>query len=176
MGRTISVVPSAALDAATRAAVVLLCDAAYEEATAPYFADVGPGLHLLAHADGTLVAHLLLVDRTLETTGGLALHTAYVELVATAPTAQGRGHASALLREVPRLAVAHDLAALSPSDPAFYARLGWTSWAGPLGVRRPTGVTWLADETVMILRTPRTPAALDMTHGLTCEWRPGDAW
>lgn len=173
---TVREVPSAEVPAVVRDALVRLCDAAYDEPTAPAFADVGPGLHLIGRVGERIVSHLLLVDRQLETGDGSSLHTAYVELVATHPDLQGRGYASALLREVPRLAARHDLAALSPSDEGFYARLGWVPWRGALGVRMDGGVSWLEDESVMILRTPRTPASLDVHQSLTCEWRPGEAW
>lgn len=167
---------SSALGADERREVIALCDAAYEEETARYFADIGAGWHLLGRVDGVLVAHLMFVTRTLQPADGSMLRTAYVELVATHPAHQGRGHASALLRAVPALVADFDLAALSPSDEGFYARLGWTPWRGPLLVRTAGGVEPTPEETIMILRTPRTPATLDLDGALSVEWRPGEVW
>jgi aminoglycoside 2'-N-acetyltransferase I len=116
----------------------------------------------------------------LQPEGHPILRTAYVEAVATAPDRRGQGFATAALRVLRGLLTidpSWELAALSPSDPAFYARLGWELWQGPLGIRRgdsidPTPV----DEQVMILRLPRTPATLATTSLLTAEWRVGELW
>ena len=70
---------------------------------------------------------------------------------------------------------AYDIAALSPSDPAFYARLGWELWRGPLAVATDAGITPTPDEEVMILRLPKTPP-LDLHGTLVAPWRPGDVW
>ncbi|MCU0649937.1 MAG: GNAT family N-acetyltransferase, partial [Gemmatimonadaceae bacterium] len=112
----VRVVASAELTPATRAHVHALCNAAYDEDTAPFFADVGAGTHVLGVVDGVLVAHAMWVTRALETSNGLALTAAYVELVATHPTQQRRGHASELLRRLVDELPLFDLAALSPSD------------------------------------------------------------
>lgn len=167
---------SEALTPAQFEAILALCEAAYEEPLAQEFRNVGPGLHVLAMVNGELVSHTMLVDRLLET-GGQALRTAYVELVATAPAHQGRGYATRLLRQLATLMDDHDLGALSPSDAAFYERLGWERWRGPLSVRTSQGEEpSAADEEVMVLRLPRTPAVLDLTAPISVEWRPGDAW
>lgn len=169
-------VDTSTLSAEQRRAVLDLCDAAYGEPMQRYLDDVGPGRHLLGFADGQLVSHLMVVARTLLPAGGPVLRTAYVELVATAPREQGKGHASTLLRHLPTVVLDFDLAALSPSDPAFYARLGWESWSGPLSVRTTTGIEPTPDEMVMVLRLPRTPSELDLAAGLSVEWRPGEIW
>jgi len=70
---------------------------------------------------------------------------------------------------------AYDIGALSPSDPAFYARLGWELWRGPLAVATDAGITPTPDEEVMILRLPKTPP-LDLHGTLVAPWRPGDVW
>ena len=159
-----------------RQAVLKLCDAAYGEPTQQYFADVGPGRHFLGYADGRLVAHVMVVERSLQPDGLPALRTAYVELVATAPRQQGKGYASTLLRYLATAVLDFDVAALSPSAPEFYSRLGWELWQGPLSTRMTTGIEPTPDEQVMILRLPRTPSALDLRASLSIEWRPGEVW
>lgn len=165
------------LSPSLRGEILSLCDAAYEEATAGYLSDIGTGIHLLLRdADGRLASHLMLVERQLQPAGLPPLRTAYVELVATEPALQRRGFATALLREVPRIAATYQLAALSPSDRQFYARLGWESWRGPLHVRTERGLLPTPDEEVMILRLPSTPPCLDLTRELSVEWRAGEVW
>ncbi|MBY0491943.1 MAG: GNAT family N-acetyltransferase [Gemmatimonadaceae bacterium] len=172
----VDIVASAALTATQRDAVVALCTAAYEEPFAAYLTDIGPGVHLLGTVDGQLVSHLMWVPRTLYLDGGRPLETAYVEAVATQPAEQGKGYATRLMRAVPALVEAFDLAALSPSDEAWYARLGWEMWRGPLSVRDAGGVVETPDEEVMILRLPKTPAGLNVSAPLACDWRPGEVW
>ncbi len=157
--------------------ILALCEAAYEEPLAQEFQNVGPGLHLLGRLDDSLVAHAMIVDRTLIAGGKTALRTGYIELVATHPAHQHNGYATALLRALVPLLAHHEIGALSPSDPAFYARLGWESWRGPLSVRVAAGEAPSdAEEEVMILRLPTTPMELDPALPLSVEWRPGDAW
>lgn len=169
-------VETPALDDDQRRAVLELCRVAYEEDLARYLWDIGPGLHALGRVDGALVAHAMIVPRQLETAGHV-LQTAYVELVATHPRAQRRGYGSAVLHALAGRMDPYDIAALSPSDVRFYARLGWEPWRGPLAVRTADGlVTSPPDEQVMVLRLPRTPVALDLDAALSVEWRPGEVW
>ena len=166
-----------ALSPAQLTEVLALCTAAYAEPMAQCLADIGPGLHALGRIDGALVAHALIVTRHLEVGGHGALRTAYVELVATDPGMQRRGHASALMRALESRMQDFDLGALSPSDPVFYARLGWELWRGPLAVRTPGGLERApADEQLMIRRLPRTPGSLPPDAPLSVEWRPGEVW
>jgi len=173
----IQFVSSADLTPTQRAAILDLCNAAYEEEMSPYLSDIGPGLHALGTVDGALVSHALLVERWLESPALPLMRTSYVELVATHPDRQRRGYGSQLMRALePRMAPCV-IGALSPSDPAFYARLGWELWRGPLAVRTAAGVEPSPpDEEVMVLRLPETPAALDLDAPLSIEWRPGEVW
>jgi hypothetical protein len=72
-----------------------------------------------------------------------------------------------------------ELGALSTERHAFYARLGWEIWQGPLAVRTPAGLELTAfddpNDRVMILRTPRTPP-LDPTATLIGEPRTLAHW
>ena len=176
MPLSIQVVPSADLTPAVRAEVVALGSATYAEDFAPQLALLGPGVHVLGRADGVLASHALWVDRTLYPAGLPPLGAADVEAVATAPGHRRRGYASAVL---PRLAEAvrgYDLAALSPSDENFYARLGWEPWRGLLVIRAAGREEPTPDEQVMIFRLPGTPAGLDTSRPLAADWRPGEVW
>ncbi len=164
------------MSATDRDALVGLCSEAYDEPFAQYFADIGPGVHLLGRVDGELVSHVMWVSRTLHVQGLGSLQTAYVEAVATLPAVQGRGYASALMRAAPDHLAAFDLAALSPSDHAWYARFGWETWHGPLSCWHHGVEVATPDEELMVLRLPHTPAALDVRAAIACDWRPGEVW
>ena len=175
MSLTIRRVSSATLDPDVRAAVWALCDAAYQADTSSYFRDIGPGEHLLGLHNGVLVSHLMWVTRRLQPGESPPLRTAYVEMVATAPDAQGRGYASALLEYFVPQVGDYQLAALSPATPHLYARLGWTFWRGPLTVRYEGRIVPTPEERVMILPLPLT-TILNLDLPLSIEWRPGEVW
>lgn len=172
---TIEVRPASSLAPADHAVILALCTTAYEEDFTPILAQFPDPIHIIGRIDTSIVTHALWVTRWLQPQGHPLLRTAYVEAVATLPIEQGRGHATALIAALPPLLTEFDLAALSPSEPQFYARLGWQSWQGPLAVRTPTGLESTPDEEAMILRLPRTPS-LDLTTTLSIEPRDGEAW
>src|SRR5438034_6028524 len=157
------------------AAVHTLCDAAYGTATTPLFASLGPGEHLLGLRNGALVSHLMWVTRWLQPAGQRTLRTAYVEMVATAPSAQRQGYASALLEHFVPLVGDYELAALCPATENLYARLGWRFWGGPLSVRQEGGVVTTHDARVMILSLSRTPS-LDLDLRLSVACGRGGVW
>ena len=173
------------LTAGERVAIIALCDAAfaaYDEPAdfQPLFQLVPPGsIHVLMRLAGELIGHACWETRWLQPGDRPPLCTAYVEAVCVAPAYQGRGLGSALMeRAAAEIAGRGDfeLAALSPSRPSFYRRLGWEPWIGPLAIRTERGLDPTpADECVLILRLPRTPD-LDITALLTAEWRPGELW
>lgn len=175
MNPTLSVVSSRYRSPVQQADILRLCTEAYEEDFSHWFELFPDSAHVLAYANGELVSHAAWVTRWLQPEGGPVLHTAYVEAVATAPAWQRRGLATGVLRELQRHLNDYDLAALSPSDTAFYERTGWERWRGPLAIRTETGPLPTPDEEVMILRLPRTPP-LDLTGLLTAEWRVGELW
>jgi aminoglycoside 2'-N-acetyltransferase I len=164
-----------ALPESMASAVRELCDLAYHSPTAPYFAAIGPGEHLLGWEEGVLVSHLMWVTRWLQMGDDAPLRTAYVEMVATAAVFQGQGRATALLQYFPSQVEHFDLAALCPATVRLYSRLGWQLWRGPLGVRTETGLLPTPEERVMVLPLPRSPP-LDLTLPLSVEWRPGEVW
>src|SRR4051794_6339642 len=175
MAFTIERVTGSAMLAETRAALLAMCDAAYGEPMRPYLDDIGPGEHLLGLCDGVPVSHLMWVTRRLQPAGMAPLLTAYVELVATAPEAQGRGYATRLLEAVPGLVAEYDLVALSPATEGLYPRRGGRFGRGPLSIRTEPGLMPPPDEQIMVLRLPRTPPPDDPLP-LSAEWRPGEVW
>jgi aminoglycoside 2'-N-acetyltransferase I len=174
------VVAAGNLDDAARAEIIGLCESAYGEPFTRWFEELPGSMHVLARDErGVLISHAAWVTRWLQPAGHPLLPTAYVEAVATAPEHQRRGLATSVLRRLSdriRPDPTWDLAALSPSDPSFYARLGWELWRGPLAIRHDSGLEPTPDEQVMILRLPRTPVILDTTSLLTAEWRVGELW
>jgi aminoglycoside 2'-N-acetyltransferase I len=155
--------------------ILELCSAAYEESFGYYLEALPTPVHILARQSGMLVSHAAWVTRWLQVDEGEMLETAYVEAVATAPEYQGRGYASAVMRQLITQLERYDLAALSPSNVAFYQRLGWEAWRGTLAIRTEGGLVFTPGEEVMIYRLPRTPA-LDLNSRLTAEWRPVEVW
>jgi aminoglycoside 2'-N-acetyltransferase I len=135
------------------------------------------GRHFIAESDGRIVAHAAVVERRLEV-DGRPLNTGYVEGVATLPSWQGRGLATRLMTDVSAwIRERYELGALSAAEPRLYARLGWKSWGGRLGVRTVSGIVPSdpEDERVMVLATRTTPP-MTMRELLTCDRRRGDAW
>lgn len=171
----IDVTPAPVLAPGDHAAILALCSQAYEEDFAPYLALLGDAVHVIGRRDGAIISHAAWVTRWLQPGTGPLLRTAYIEAVATLPMQQGRGHATTILAALPPLLRGFDIAALSPSDTGFYARLGWKAWAGPLSMRTPAGAVATPGEDVMVLRLPRTPA-LDLAAALSVEYRDGDIW
>src|SRR3954454_2158657 len=90
-----------ALPESMASAVRELCDLAYDSPTAPYFAAIGPGEHLLGWEEGALVSHLMWVTRWLQMGSDEPLRTGYVEMMATAPEFQRRGRGTALMPYFP---------------------------------------------------------------------------
>lgn len=158
-----------------RAEIISLCAVAYEEDFDRLFQLLPGSTHVLARLEGKLVSHAEWVTRWLQPEGQELLRTAYVEAVATAPEYQGRGFATAVMKEVAAQIVSYDLGALSPFDVAYYERLGWELWRGPLAIRTENGLLSTPDEEVMILRLAGTPN-LDLSSRLTAEWRDGELW
>lgn len=159
-----------------------LCEAAFEESFASVWERVGPGLHVMAELAGQVVSHAMIVDRQLYLghEADTAIDVGYVEHVATLPGMQGQGHGAATMRRVGEIiAEEYALGALATGSNGFYAGLGWETWAGPTSVRMPDGERVRSpreDGHVMVLRTPRSPADLDLRGPLAVDWRPDHPW
>ena len=152
-----------------------LCDAAYGENLARYFADIGPGVHLLGWHGPALISHLMWVDRTLYVEGREPLRSAYVELVATRKSDQGRRFATRLMERLALEIQGYDIGALSPAETTLYQRLGWERWHGALSVRTAAGVVPAPGEELMVLRLPGSPP-VDLEAALAVDWRAGEVW
>jgi len=173
--------PAARLDAEARSGIIALCEAAYAEPFPRLFEQMPGSVHILARDEhGALVAHAEWITRWLQPAGLPPLRTAYVEMVATVPSARGRGLGRAVMRRALEAIESEppwELAALCPSAPEFYERLGWQRWRGPLAIRKREALEPTPDdEVVMIRRLAGTPATLDDTSLLTAEWREGEPW
>lgn len=174
---TIQVLPHARLTPTQCRQILALCSDAYEEDFTPYFELLDTAVHMLAMEDEELVCHAAWISRTLRLGPQRApLSCAYIEAVATPIRLQRRGLGTLVIRAIPQQLLSFDIAALSPSEPDFYARSGWEMWRGPLycmkdGLRLST-----PDEQVMIHRLPRTPSGLSLTEELEVDWRAGDVW
>lgn len=167
------------LDGSERAAIRALLDAAFAgEFADEDWAHALGGTHAIVEVDGDIVAHASVVPRGLDA-GGRALLVGYVEAVGVLPARQGTGLGTAVMRALaPIIERDYEVGALSTGEWHFYERLGWERWRGPTWVRFPDGRrerTPDDDDSLMILRTPLTPA-LDLSAPLACDARPGDVW
>ena len=115
------------------------------------------------------------VNRRLQIGTNPVMPTAYIEMVATEKTYSSRGLAAAIMKRVADEIQDFDLSALSPFSVAYYERLDWQLWPGPLFIRTDSGVIPTPREEVMILRLPRTPN-LNINDPLSAEWREGELW
>lgn len=157
-------------------AIISLCSRAFEEDYESILESLKGSTHLLGFYDGKLVSHALWVTRWLQVGNGQVLRTAYVEGVATKQDFRARGFATMMMKRMVGEIKDFDLAALSPFSVAYYARLGWELWHGPLYIRTEAGVERTPrNGDVMILRLPKTPE-LDLKVPLSAEWREGDLW
>ena len=135
------------------------------------------GLHFILEEDNEIVTHASVVEREMLTVGR-RLATGYVEAVATWPTLRRRGHGTAVMREVDAyIDDTFQLGALDTGVSAFYERLGWVVWKGPTFVRTDSELIRTAEEDGHVLvRLTATSPEIDLSAGISCEWRPGDAW
>ena len=159
------------LDAATREAIIRVCFAATQEADFLNLFAYFPsgGRHFLAYDGTLLVSHAIVTTRWVQPAGLPMLKTAYVDAVATLPAVQGQGYGSALLRHLAQNIDDYEIACLQTDIPAFYQRLDWELWRGPLAGRGEAGlVPTPAQKGVMILRLHHTPP-LDLDTLLTIE-------
>ena len=171
--------PTVALDPRERAAVRALLDAAFDgDFGDDDWAHALGGVHALITDGPTVVAHAAIVPRDLAV-GQTPIRVGYVEAVAVWPDLQGTGLGTAVMRSLGEI-IAREFAlgALSTGEWHFYQRLGWERWLGRTFVRHADGRrerTPDDDDSVMILRTPASPA-VDLSWPIACEARSGDHW
>ena len=171
---------TAALDEATRSAVVKVCiDAHQVEDFANLFSYLPPdGLHVFGYLDGELVSHAVLTTRWLQVDNDPLMRTAYIDAVSTMRAFQGRGYGGAVMRRIADAAAdaEYDIACLETERIGFYEQLGWEVWRGALGGRSEQGLVLTPDQKgIMILHLPRTPL-LNVGGLLTIECSPARIW
>jgi aminoglycoside 2'-N-acetyltransferase I len=165
-----------------RAALIALCEAAFGEPFARAWDRVGPGIHVVAEAGGRAVGHAMIIDRRVYFghESDTAVDVGYVEHVASLPDLQGRGHGTAVMREIGHIiGDEYALGALATDSNSFYERVGWETWRGPTFVRMADGEIVRSaggDGHVMVLRTPRTEPNLDLGGPISVDWRAEEAW
>ena len=167
------------LDEKTRGDIIRVCVEAHQEEDFKNLFSYVPsgGWHFLAYRGERLVSHALVTTRWLQPEGQPKLKTAYIDAVATLPAVQGKGYASALLRQMAKdIDSEYVIACLETDRPTFYERLGWEVWRGPLAGRGKDGLIPTPGQTgIMILRLSKTPL-LDLDRGLTIEDQGGRIW
>jgi aminoglycoside 2'-N-acetyltransferase I len=134
------------------------------------------GMHATAWENGEVIGHAAVVQRRM-LHRGRALRTGYVEGVAVRADQRGRGVGGAVMAPLERIIrAAYDLGALAASDMAvpLYTGRGWQLWQGPSSALTPDGVTPTGDDDGGIYVLPVVP--VDVTAGITCDWRDGDVW
>lgn len=164
------------VDVPTRNAIVRMCSDAHGVDFDELFTRHLPpdGHHVVATINHDVVGHAVITTRWLQYNNGPPMRTAYIDAVATSPSLQGQGIASAVMRRVAQLASDdHVLACLETDRPGFYARLGWEPWRGPLAGRGTDGLVPTPHQTgIMILRLPHTPPlAVDGTLTIQIDQR-----
>ena len=173
----LKVVNSESLPDADRSTIISLCNRAYEEDLEPLFNTFRTATHVLGYYAQRLVSHAMWVNRWLQAGKIISLcallilrwwpQRRYIAAVACLATA--------IMQRVADEIQDFDLSALSPFSVAYYERLDWQLWHGPLFIRTDSGVIPTPEEEVMILRLPRTPN-LNINDPLSAEWREGELW
>jgi aminoglycoside 2'-N-acetyltransferase I len=175
---TLQTAHTAELDAAALTAARTLLDRVFEgEFAEEDWEHALGGIHALVWEDGELVAHASVVQRRL-LHGGRALRAGYVEGVGVHPERRRSGYGAAVMAPLERvIRRAYDLGALGATDEAipFYTARGWRRWEGETFALTPEGVVRTPDEDGAIF-VLLGGAALDVSGGLTCDWRDGDVW
>lgn len=149
--------------------------AVYDVDLEPLFQTFTDATHVIGRWSSAIVSHAMWVTRWLQPGNQPPLRTAYVEMVATEPQLQGRGFATAVMRQLASVITDFDAGGLCPAEPMLYTKLGWVFWQGPLFIRTQDGLISTPEESIMILRLPKTPL-LDLTLPLSAEWREGELW
>jgi aminoglycoside 2'-N-acetyltransferase I len=168
---------TADLDDGTRTAVRILLDATFSGFTDEAFENSLGGLHVLLWEGPGLAGHASVVPRRL-LYGGKALRAGYVEAVAVRADRRRRGHGHTMMDALERvIRAAYDLGALGASadGAALYAARGWLRWQGPVSAITPDGTRRTPEFDGAIYALP-VSTVLDISRGLTCDWRDGRLW
>jgi aminoglycoside 2'-N-acetyltransferase I len=168
------------LDADARASIVRVCVEAHGNEDFHNLFSYIPsgGRHALGYHGSEFVSHAVATTRWLQPAGRPPLKTAFVDAVATLPSYEGLGYASAVMRHLAEdVGGDFTIGCLETERDGFYRRLGWELWRGPLAGRRADGsLVPTPDQTgIMVLRLTNTPE-LDLDAMLTIECQPTRIW
>jgi hypothetical protein len=168
-------VPSASLTGAEWSELTNLCEAAFKRPWGDFWESMGPGDHVIAEDEvGRIIAHGAIVDRLLYP-GEATLRSGSVQAVAVLPEQQRSGLGTEVMEVIDRIVGGeYELGALGTGTHSFYARLGWIVWQGPTWIRERDGELVRSpggDGGIMVLRTPTTPADLDLSLPIAIDWR-----
>jgi GNAT superfamily N-acetyltransferase len=175
---TLTVRVTGTLTAEERSAVITLCVAAHDNVEFRHLFSHLPadGRHIMLHRGSELVSHAVVTTRWLQPPGTRELKTAYVDAVSTHPAFQGEGYGTAVMVRLAESIDDYEIACLQTDRSAFYERVGWVLWRGPLAGRSGERLVPTPQQTgVMVLPTPRTPP-LDRDGLLTIECQPERIW
>jgi aminoglycoside 2'-N-acetyltransferase I len=167
------------IDAATRSGLRTLWDRAFGDRFSDDDADHAyGGVHVLARDGDRLICHASAVPRRIRFGQQPWQTVGYVEAVATDPDRQGEGLGRRTMERLQREICARWPVALLSTGRAtgFYEMLGWERWRGQSYTQTAAGVVPDGEHGgLMILRLD--PCVVpDLSVGVTCEDRPGDAW
>jgi aminoglycoside 2'-N-acetyltransferase I len=173
------VLDSDRIDEGTRRALRSLWDSAFGDRFDDHDAEHAyGGVHVLAYDAERVVAHASAVPRRIRFGDGPWRTVGYVEGVATEPARQGEGIGRLMMERLrTEISSRWPVALLSTGRATtFYELLGWERWRGLSYTETEAGV--LPDNEHGGLMILRLDASLvpDLTVGVTCEDRPGDAW
>jgi aminoglycoside 2'-N-acetyltransferase I len=175
---TIRVLRTEELTATQRASVITVCIAAHDNDDFKNLFTYIPegGRHFLAYRGSELVSHAVVTTRWLQPDGGRLLRTAYVDAVATSPTHQHHGFATAVMRRLASAIDDFEIGCLQTDRMRFYERLGWLTWQGPLAGRSDAGLIPTPDQRGVMVLLLRTTPPLDRYTQLTIERQPSRIW
>lgn len=136
------------------------------------------GVHVLARDGARIVGHASAVPRRIRFGDAPWRTVGYVEAVATDPSHQGLGEGRRVMESLhEEIRTRWPVAMLSTGRATgFYEALGWERWRGLSYTLTTAGV--VADDEhggLMILRLDPSVVP-DLSVGVTCEDRSGDAW
>ena len=174
------VVESDQIDEATRSGLRTLWDRAFGDR---FFSDDDAdhaygGVHVLVRDGDRLISHASAVPRRIRFGEQPWRTVGYVEAVATDPERQGEGMGRRTMERLRgEISSRWPVALLSTGRATgFYELLGWEKWRGLSYTQTATGVVPDGDHGgLMILRLDLSVVP-DLSVGVTCEDRPGDAW
>lgn len=177
----IDVIRTEDLTAAERSSIIDVCVAAHDKEDFRNLFTFVPsgGRHFLGYRGAELVSHAVVTTRWVQPHGHDhdALKTAFVDAVSTLPKCQGQGHGTALMRRLAAEVPEYEIGCLQTDNAAaFYERVAWELWRGPLAGRGAHGLIPTPQQRgVMVLRLPRTPQ-IDLDRLLTIEQQPNRIW